>query len=151
MASITEYLLLLATAISLPAQTFTARLAPVPMDIAMRVNITGTGSASATLAGTTLTLSGSFEGLRTAATIAQIHQGPAMGVRGPVILELTVSKAISGALSGSFNLTPEQVESLHKGKLYIQIHSEKAPDGNLWGWLLPEEKPAQEKPTKEKR
>jgi len=33
-------------------------------------------------------------------------------------------------------LTPEQVQSLKKGQLYIQIYSEKAPDGNLWGWLL---------------
>jgi hypothetical protein len=145
MASITLYLVLLATAIASPAQTFTARLTPVPIDIAMRVNVTGMGSASATLTGTMLSLSGSFEGLRTAATIAQVHQGPAMGVRGPVILDLTVSKAISGSFSGSLNLTPEQVENLRKGKLYIQIHSEKAPDGNLWGWLLPEEKPTKEK------
>jgi hypothetical protein len=27
------------------------------------------------------------------------------------------------------------VEGLRKGKFYIQIHSEKAPDGILWGWL----------------
>jgi hypothetical protein len=145
MTSINQYLLLLATAISLPAQTFTARLMPVPMDIAMRVNIAGMGSATATLTGTMLSFSGSFEGLRTAATIAQVHQGPAMGVRGPVILDLTVSKGTTGTISGSFNLTAEQVENLRKGRLYIQIHSEKAPDGNLWGWLLPEEKPIKEK------
>ncbi len=65
--------------------------------------------------------------------MAHIHQGPATGVRGPAILELSVSKATSGAISGSFDLTPEQIESLDKGKLYVQIHSEKAPDGNLWG------------------
>ena len=133
------------TAMALPAQTFTARLAPVPIDIAMRSTVAGAGSVSATLTGTMLSLSGSFDGLRTAATIAQIHQGPAMGVRGPAILDLTVSKATSGAsfsgsVIGSFALTPEQAESLRKGKLYIQIHSEKAPDGNLWGWLLAKEK-----------
>jgi hypothetical protein len=58
------------------------------------------------------------------------------GVRGSSVLDLTVSKAISGTVTGSFDLTPEQVESLRKGRLYVQIHSEKAPDGNLWGWLL---------------
>jgi hypothetical protein len=21
----------------------------------------------------------------------------------------------------------------------VQLHSEKAPDGNLWGWILPQE------------
>ncbi len=94
----------------------------------------------ATLTGSTLSITGSFEGLRTPATIAQIHQGPLTGVRGAAILDLTISKATSGSLTGSFNLTPVQIENLRKGKLYIQIHSEKAPDGNLWGWLLPEEK-----------
>jgi hypothetical protein len=42
-------------------------------------------------------------------------------------------------ITGSVMLTPEQVESLKQGKLYVQVHSEKgiAPDGsNLWGWFL---------------
>jgi hypothetical protein len=58
------------------------------------------------------------------------------GIRGPVIGDLTISKAASGTLRGSIDLTPEQVASLHKGGLYVQIHSEKAPDGVLWGWFL---------------
>jgi hypothetical protein len=116
------------------------RLTPVPIDAAMRATVTGIGTASATLNDRTLTVNGSFEGLRSPATIAQIHQGPAMGVRGPVLFDLTVSKAMEGSISGTFKLTPGQVENLLKGKLYIQIHSEKAPDGNLWGWLLLEEK-----------
>jgi len=37
---------------------------------------------------------------------------------------------------GSLDLTREQVQSLQSGRLYVQISSEKAPDGNLWGWLL---------------
>jgi hypothetical protein len=120
-------------------QTFTARLTPVPIDAAMRANITGSGSVTANLTGAKLAITGSFEGLRTAATVAHIHQGSATGVRGPVLLDLTVSNAVNGTIMGSFDLTPVQIESLHKGKLYVQIHSEKAPDGNLWGWLLPEE------------
>jgi len=32
------------------------------------------------------------------------------------------------------------VTDLEKGRFYVQLHSEKAPDGNLWGWLLPQEK-----------
>jgi hypothetical protein len=132
--------LLLLAAGSVLAQTFVVRLTPVPIDAAMRATVTGIGTASATLNDRTLTVNGSFEGLRSPATIAQIHQGPAMGVRGPVLFDLTVSKATEGSISGTFKLTPGQVENLLKGKLYIQIHSEKAPDGNLWGWLLLEEK-----------
>ncbi len=131
---------LLLAAIPCCAQTYSARLTPVPIDAAMRATVSGMGSASATLAGTKLSITGSFEGLRTPATMAQIHQGPVTGVRGAAILDLTVSKATDGSISGSFDLTPAQVESLRKGRLYIQVHSEKAPDGNLWGWLLVEEK-----------
>jgi CHRD domain len=129
--------LLLLTALICRAQTFVARLTPVPIDAAMRTTVAGMGSATATLTGTKLTLNGTFEGLKTPATLAQIHSGPIMGVRGAAILDLTVTKATDGSVSGSFKLTPAQVESLRGGKLYIQIHSEKAPDGNLWGWLLP--------------
>ena len=111
----------------------------MPIDAAMRTNVTGSGNVSAVLTGTKLSITGAFDGLRTPATVARIHAGPATGVRGPAILDLAVSKAANGSITGSFDLTPAQLESLHRGKLYIQIHSEKAPDGNLWGWLLPEE------------
>ena len=87
--------------------------------------------------GTKFTVNGTFEGLKSNATMAHIHQGTAPGVRGPKLLDLTVTKSLSGTLSGSFDLTPDQIESLKKGKWYVQIHSEKAPEGNLWGWLLP--------------
>ena len=59
-----------------------------------------------------------------------------MGVRGPSLAALTVSKALKGTVSGSIDLTPAQVQALKKGQLYVQISSEKAPDGNLWGWLV---------------
>jgi hypothetical protein len=59
-----------------------------------------------------------------------------MGVRGSSIADLTVSKATNGTVTGTVDLTPEQIQSLKKGQLYIQISSEKAPDGNLWGWLV---------------
>jgi hypothetical protein len=41
-------------------------------------------------------------------------------------------------VSGTFKLDAAQTEALRKGKLYVQIDSEKAPNGNLWGWLLTE-------------
>ncbi len=123
----------------LSAQTqekFRTRLSPVSMDASMRANIAGLGSAAAVLSGTKLSVTGSFEGLRSPATIAQLHEGRGTGVRGPVIFDLTVSKAVSGTIEGSFDLSADQLENLRKGRFYVQIHSEKAPDGNLWGWLL---------------
>jgi hypothetical protein len=116
-------------------ETFKARLSPVPIDITMMSTIAGSGSLTAVLAGKQLTLTGTFEGLRSPATTAQIHRGP-KGIRGPAILDLTVSKAEKGAVNGSFELTPEQIADLRNGRWYVQIQSERAPDGNLWGWLL---------------
>ena len=102
----------------------------------MRDTVAGSGAASAVLAGNKLTITGTFQGLRTPATTARVHTGPAMGVRGAPLADLTVSKGVNGTLTGSIDLTPDQLQSLRKGQLYIQISSEKAPDGNLWGWLV---------------
>jgi hypothetical protein len=124
------------------ARTFKARLSPVPLDVAMQATVAGTGSVSAVLTGTKLAVTGAFEGLKSPVTIAQVHRSPVRGVRGPVAFDLTLAKAsggTSGTLSGSIDLTQVQLADLEKGRLYVQLHSEKAPDGNLWGWLLPQE------------
>ena len=117
-------------------EKYRVRLATVPMDGGMRGTVAGTGAATAVLAGTKLTVNGTFDGLLSPATAANVHRGPAMGVRGPSFTALTVSKAPKGTLSGSIDLSPEQVQALKKGQLYIQISSEKAPEGNLWGWFV---------------
>jgi CHRD domain len=117
-------------------ERYKVRLSTIPMDGGMRDAVAGSGSASAMLAGTKLTINGTFEGLRSPATVARLHGGLAMGVRGAAFAELTVSKGTGGTVTGSVDLSAEQVQSLRAGRLYIQISSEKAPDGNLWGWLL---------------
>ncbi len=80
---------------------------------------------------------GNFAGLKGAATVARLHQGAVMGVRGPAIADVTVPAATSGTFTAELTLTAAQVEELRQGHVYLQIHSETAPDGNLWGWLLP--------------
>ena len=128
--------LLSALAMAQAPTVFKTRLAPVAHEMSELDRIGGIGQATASLAGTKLTVSGTFEGLKSPATVAQIHRGSVAGVRGPSIFDLTVDKATSGKISGSFSLDADQTDSLRKGRLYIQIHSEKAPDGNLWGWLM---------------
>jgi len=115
---------------------YKVRLAPVPMDIAMRSTVAGAGSATAVLKGTTLTVTGTFDGLRSPATAARLYQGPAMGLRGTSFGDLTISKAANGMISGSVTLTPEQARALERSRVYLQISSERAPDGNLWGWFV---------------
>jgi len=117
-------------------EIFNARLTTMPIDVATRANVTGSGSGSAVLNGRRLALSGSFAGLRGAATTAAVHEGQATGMRGPARFALEVTKGTSGTFSGEADLTAEQVDRLRQGRLYIQIHSESAPEGNLWGWLL---------------
>jgi hypothetical protein len=117
-------------------RTFQTRLSTVPIDLAMASTIAGSGSVTATLKGRTLAISGTFKGLKTAATIAQLHRSPNRGIRGPAFADLTATAATSGEIAGSVELTAAQVDDLEKGRLYVQVHSEKAPDGNLWGWLL---------------
>ena len=124
-------------------QAYKARLSVVPIaNAAGRNNIDesatvfAAANATATLSGAKLTVAGTFEGFKSPASIAQIHNGPAMGIRGPVVFELTVTKATKGTLSGSFDLTPAQVDLLKNSRLYIQIHNQNTPEGALWGWFL---------------
>ena len=129
---------LLVCGVSLSAQgarTFKARLAPVPIDVSMQATIAGNGTVTATLTGTKLSITGTFEGLKSAATVAKIHKSPVRGVRGPELFALTVTQATSGTLSGSLDLNAQQVADLQAGRMYVLVHSEKAPEGNLWGWL----------------
>ena len=121
------------------AKNYRARLSPVALDVAMQTTVGGSGAVTAVLSGTTLTVSGTFDGLKSPATIAQIHKSPIAGVRGPVMADLSVSGNTSGTISGTLTLTPLQAADLEKKWLYVQLHSEKAPDGNLWGWLMPAE------------
>jgi CHRD domain len=134
---------LLAAAIVLLAQTantqptsFKARLSPVPVESSTAASIKGTGSVVASLNGSTLTINGTFEGMKSPATIAQVHMGM-RGVRGPVEFDLIVDKRPSGTVGGTIKLTNIQIDTLRRGRYYIQIHAEQAPEGNLWGWLLP--------------
>jgi hypothetical protein len=124
------------SALAQNGQTFRARLSTVPVDATMLPTVTGSGSLKAVLAGDKLTISGSFEGLRSPAIHASIHIGPQKGVRGPAVHDLEVTKQKAGSVSGSVDLAASEVEDLKNGRLYVQIDSERAPEGNLWGWVL---------------
>ena len=117
-------------------ERYKARLTTVPMDGGMRNTVAGFGSATVTLAGSALSISGTFEGLKSPATAATLHAGAARGVRGPSVADLVASKAVRGTITGSVTLTSDQLKGLRDGRLYLELASEKAPEGNLWGWIL---------------
>jgi hypothetical protein len=126
--------------VALAAEPFRAELGWVPIGGAERNDVAGKGSATATLDGSRLAISGTFDGLPAKATAAKLHQGVAKGARGAgaVIADLRVSGGTSGKVSGDVRLSAEQVEALKAGRLYLQLYSEKGvqPDHSaLWGWL----------------
>jgi len=118
-------------------QTIKLRLTTVPIDFVDVAKVSGSGAGTVTLAGETLTVAATFKGLVGPATTAQVHLGRAKGVRGPAIGDLVVSKSAAGDVSGSVTLKRDQIDALKAGRLYIQVNSEPAPGGNLWGWLIP--------------
>lgn len=130
---------LIGSSVQAQAPQYRGRLSLMPLDIAMQSVIAGSGVATATLKGSTLSINGTFTGLKTPATVARVFRSPKPGMRGTPIGDLTVSGETSGTISGSIELTKDQIIDLPAGRLYVQLHSQKAPDGNLWGWLFPVE------------
>jgi hypothetical protein len=131
-----------ATALAAAGGTFTATLGWVPIGGAERNDVAGEGKVTATLSGSKLAITGSFDGLPAKATAAKLHLGVAKGARGPgggaAIGELRVAGGTSGSVSGEVRLSAEQVEALKAGRVYLQIYSEKGvpPDhATLFGWL----------------
>jgi CHRD domain len=117
--------------------SFETRLSPSPLTDGTRINITGEGRATATLDGNKLTVGGDFHGLVTSATTAELCDGGGIGIPGPKAFDLAVTQGVSGTISGSVTLTAKQASAVRAGHFYVQINSQKAPDGNLTGWLLP--------------
>jgi len=118
------------------AADFYSTLDPAPMTMATRGMVAGTGSVTANLTGDELTIQGSFSGLASPATKAQLRSGSMTGVPGDAFADLTVTPSDSGTVSGSLTLDPAHQKALLAGVLYVQIDSVKAPDGTLRAWLL---------------
>ena len=120
--------------------TIQFRLSPGPRLVGTRADNSGVGTVTAVLDRRKLTLKGSFSGLLAVPTAAHLAMGSLPGVRGPVIADLTVSPDTSGTLRGTVELDSSQIVALHKGGLYVEIDSAKAPEGDLWGWIVTLEK-----------
>jgi hypothetical protein len=117
---------------------FHARLSPGPRLVGTRADRSGSGSVTATLDGNMLTLQGSFNGLLAVPTGAHLRMGWLPGVRGPLVAGLTISPDTAGTLSGKVQLNTQQLAALRIGGFYVEIDSDKAPEGDLWGWLMPQ-------------
>lgn len=118
------------------AADYEAQMDPAPFDATSRADIIGSiGQVSATLTGNTLTVNGTFKDLTSPAIAASVRIGLLKGVLGDAIGPLTVSRMTQGTVSGLVQLNAAQIEALNREAIYIRIDSEKAPEGNLQGWL----------------
>jgi hypothetical protein len=118
------------------AASYEAELDPTPFDATNRADvIESIGNVAATLDGNTLTVKGTFSNFTSPATNGSFRIGLAKGVPGDAIGSLTVEHARQGSFSGSIKLNASQLAALKRQSLYIRIDSEKAPDGNVQGWL----------------
>ncbi|MQA90830.1 MAG: PQQ-binding-like beta-propeller repeat protein [Gemmatimonas sp.] len=117
-------------------QAYRARLSPLPASPATVTSIAGVGEVSAGLDGNRLTLQGEFRGMSSPATSAHIHVGP-MGRPGPVAHALELTNAPAGPIQATVDLSDDELEALRNQSLYIQVHSEGNPEGELRGWIFP--------------
>jgi hypothetical protein len=117
------------------AQYATA-LDPSAFDNSTVKNNVGSGHVSATLSGSTLTITGDYAGMNFDATAAHVKLGLAKGEPGHVIGELKVSGGTSGQISGSIKLNAAQIKALNLGDISVVVDNSKAGQfGSLWGWL----------------
>jgi len=123
------------TSLSAQATAFRARLSPMPVNGQTVRTITGVGQVRATLQGTRLTLTGMFRGMSSPATAAHLHVATP-GMHGPVAAPLQITAATEGDISGTVTLTAEQVDALRSSSLYVQVHSQGNPGGELRGWIF---------------
>jgi hypothetical protein len=118
------------------AADFEAQLDPAPFDATTRADVIGSiGQVTASLNGSTLTVSGTFQDMTSPAKGASLRIGLAKGVLGEAVGALNVTRTPEGTVSGSVQLNAAQVEALGREALYVRVDSEKAPEGNLQGWL----------------
>jgi len=134
-----------------PAGEIRGQLVPAA-DQVLRVNLTGNnetppiltsahGALVVELNDDEITLSGSFSHLSSAYTASHIHLGFAGQAGGVEIgLDATLSDdELSGvyeAVNNTYTLTETQIEMLHNRELYVNIHSENHPPGEIRGQIL---------------
>lgn len=135
----------LALVLSLPAtaQTYTTTLASenqVPP-----VSVSGDGAVTATLNGTSLIVTGSFDNLASdynPSIGSHIHRGAA-GTNGPVVVPLSPTLETDNrggsfeAANNTFTVRESFADSLRAGLAYVNIHTVANPSGAIRGQLFP--------------
>lgn len=113
--------------------------------------VTGTsasGTATATLDGSELTVTGTFTGLSSdlqevSGSAAHVHNAPA-GQNGPIILNLDVttgSDKRTGSFTGTKSLNSDEEEAFKTGQFYVNVHTVNFMGGEIRGQFVPSKQP----------
>jgi len=81
-------------------------------------------------------VSGTFTTRGLTGTMAHIHQAPA-GENGDVVIPLQRTDDGSWALPDDAQLSTEQLKHLNAGKMYVNVHTEAHPGGEIRGQIKP--------------
>jgi hypothetical protein len=86
----------------------------------------------------TVTVTGNYSGLASAATLCHLHGSAILGVSASPIVDLTVSGGTSGTISSGGPVTPAQVQDILNGLTYVNVHNANFPNGEIRGQVLAE-------------
>jgi len=73
---------------------------------------------------------GDYKNLSSTALASHIHQAEP-GVSGPIIVPLTIAGTITGSIRGTDTLTDSGEQALLTGGMYINVHSDSFPAGEI--------------------
>jgi len=93
------------------------------------VNTTATGTANITI-GADRSVKANVTVNSMTATASHIHMGAA-GTNGPVIVPFTKTGDNTFAAAADAKLTEDQYKAYQSGQLYVNVHSTKAPGGEV--------------------
>lgn len=98
-----------------------------------------TGNVQVMLNRTTgaVTVTGSFSGLSSNATVAHIHGPAGLGTTAPPLITLTVPQSASGTVTGTGTMNNVQMNDMLGGMTYVNIHSTTYPDGEIRAQVVP--------------
>ena len=95
----------------------------------------GTGTATVTLSGNTVTYDVSYSGLTGPATAAHIHGPAAPGANAGVVIPF--QNASTTPIKGTATVTDAQKADMMAGKYYANIHTAAHGGGEIRGQLMP--------------
>jgi hypothetical protein len=76
-----------------------------------------------------------YDGLSSPPIKVHLHGPKEEGMKAPAVLD-EHSDHPTSPTTGTVTLTDHQIDQLKTGQLYVNVHSQNYPDGEIRGWLV---------------